>query len=107
MGCGLREIAVAATLGFGAISAAPPSLGSSRTGSCLDSSAAFDGPAAALGLGMRDGILAAFKEANGAGGVDGRRLELVSYDDGYEPKRRSLTPSASSRTGSSRSSARW
>ena len=31
-------------------------------------SAAFDGPAAALGLGMRAGILAAFGEANAAGG---------------------------------------
>ena len=48
-------------------------------------SAAFDGPAAALGLGMREGILAAFDEANAAGGVHGRKLELISYDDGYEP----------------------
>jgi branched-chain amino acid transport system substrate-binding protein len=50
-------------------------------------SAAFDGPAAALGLGMREGILAAFKEANATGGVNRRKLELVSYDDGYEPER--------------------
>ena len=50
-------------------------------------SAAFEGPAAALGLGMRQGILAAFTEANTAGGVNGRRLELVYCDDGYEPDR--------------------
>ena len=50
-------------------------------------SAAFKGPAAALGLGMRQGILAAFKEANAAGGVNGRKLELVSYNDGYEPNK--------------------
>jgi ABC-type branched-subunit amino acid transport system substrate-binding protein len=50
-------------------------------------SAAFKGPAAALGLGMRDGILAAFEEANAAGGVNGRKLELMSYDDGYEPNK--------------------
>ena len=31
--------------------------------------AAFEGPAAALGTGMRQGILAAFEEANRAGGV--------------------------------------
>jgi len=49
-------------------------------------SAAFKGPAAALGLGMREGILAAFREINEAGGIDGRRLELVSYNDGYEPE---------------------
>ncbi len=50
-------------------------------------SAAFEGPAAALGRGMREGILAAFNEANVAGGVNGRKLELVTYDDGYEPER--------------------
>ena len=50
-------------------------------------SAAFKGPAAALGLGMRQGILAAFEEANAAGGVNGRKLELVSYNDGYEPNK--------------------
>ena len=50
-------------------------------------SAAFKGPASALGSGMREGILAAFEEANAAGGVAGRRLELVSYDDGYEPEK--------------------
>lgn len=49
-------------------------------------SAAFSGPASALGLGMREGILAAFDEANRAGGVHGRSLELISYDDGYEPE---------------------
>jgi ABC-type branched-subunit amino acid transport system substrate-binding protein len=47
--------------------------------------AAFDGPAAALGLGMREGIAAAFAEANKAGGVKGRKLDLVTADDGYEP----------------------
>jgi ABC-type branched-subunit amino acid transport system substrate-binding protein len=48
--------------------------------------APLSGPAAALGTGMRDGILAAFAEANKAGGVHNRKLELVSADDGYEPK---------------------
>jgi ABC-type branched-subunit amino acid transport system substrate-binding protein len=36
---------------------------------------------------MREGILAAFNEANAAGGVHGRKLELVSYNDGYEPEK--------------------
>jgi ABC-type branched-subunit amino acid transport system substrate-binding protein len=47
--------------------------------------AALEGPAAALGTGMREGILAAFAEANRAGGVHGRTIELESFDDGYEP----------------------
>ncbi len=49
-------------------------------------SAALTGPAADLGISMRRGILAAFTEVNNAGGVHGRRLELVSYDDAYEPE---------------------
>ncbi len=50
-------------------------------------SAALSGPASALGQGMRLGIRAAFEEANRNGGVRGRRLELVSLDDGYQPER--------------------
>jgi ABC-type branched-subunit amino acid transport system substrate-binding protein len=49
--------------------------------------APFTGPAAALGLQMRNGLLAAFAEANRRGGIGGRQLKLVSYDDGYEPER--------------------
>ncbi|MGR3461474.1 MAG: ABC transporter substrate-binding protein [Roseovarius sp.] len=49
--------------------------------------AALDGPAAALGQGMRLGILAAFEEANDNGGVHGRQIVLESFDDGYEPDR--------------------
>lgn len=49
--------------------------------------AALDGPAAALGQGMRAGIGAAFAEANAAGGVHGREVRLESFDDGYEPDR--------------------
>jgi len=47
--------------------------------------AVFDGPTAALGQDIRIGIFAAFEEANKAGGVNGRKLELISKDDGYEP----------------------
>ena len=49
--------------------------------------AALEGPAAALGQDMRTGIMAAFAEANNAGGVNGRKLELISKDDGYEPNK--------------------
>jgi len=47
--------------------------------------AVLEGPAAALGNGMRLGITAAFEEANRSGGVHGRKLKLISVDDGYEP----------------------
>ena len=49
-------------------------------------SAAFSGRAQELGIGMELGIQAAFKEANDAGGVHGRQLQLVSRDDYYEPE---------------------
>jgi branched-chain amino acid transport system substrate-binding protein len=49
--------------------------------------AALSGPAQALGQGMREGILAAFDEANRVGGINGRKLELKSVDDGYEPQK--------------------
>ena len=49
--------------------------------------AALNGPAQALGQGMREGILAAFEEANRAAGVGGRKLELKSIDDSYEPEK--------------------
>ena len=49
-------------------------------------SAAFSGPAQELGRNMQIGIQAAFHEANQRGGVHGRRLELSSLDDAYEPE---------------------
>lgn len=49
--------------------------------------AALEGPAAALGAGMRTGLQAAFEEANRAGGVHGREVRLKSFDDSYEPNK--------------------
>ena len=49
--------------------------------------APLEGPAAQLGLDMQAGIRAAFEEVNKAGGVKGRKLDLVSLDDGYEPNK--------------------
>src|SRR6201993_5326037 len=49
--------------------------------------AVLEGPASALGRGMRAGIQAAFDEVNARGGVHGRKLKLISRDDGYEPDR--------------------
>jgi ABC-type branched-subunit amino acid transport system substrate-binding protein len=49
--------------------------------------AALEGPASALGQGMKTGLEAAFAEINKAGGVKGRKLELRSIDDSYEPTR--------------------
>lgn len=53
----------------------------------LGQSAAFSGPAKDLGVEMRDGALLAFNEFNRQGGAHGRKIKLISYDDGYEPDR--------------------
>lgn len=78
-------LGIAGTLMVAPASGADPGVFDDRI--VFGQSAVFEGPAAALGSGMREGILAAFGEANTSGGVNGRRLELVSRDDGYEPDR--------------------
>ena len=69
-----------------AVPSSPSSHGIYEDRIVFGQSAALSGPAEALGKGMQAGILAAFKEANDAGGVHGRTIELVSFDDGYEPE---------------------
>jgi ABC-type branched-subunit amino acid transport system substrate-binding protein len=44
------------------------------------------GPAAALGLGIQKGSSVYFDKINKSGGVNGRKIRVISYDDGYEPK---------------------
>ncbi|MEO8248108.1 MAG: ABC transporter substrate-binding protein [Burkholderiales bacterium] len=48
--------------------------------------AAFTGPAAELGKRMQTGMQAYFAAVNAQGGVNGRRIKLISRDDGYEPE---------------------
>ncbi len=47
---------------------------------------ALTGPASALGTGMKKGSLVYFDKVNKAGGINGRKVRVISYDDGYEPK---------------------
>src|ERR1700687_500854 len=75
-----------------AIALAPVTFAAAVNGVTVDTilfgqAAALDGPASALGQGMRSGIQAAFDEINKVGGVHGRKLKLISLDDGYEPDR--------------------
>ena len=46
--------------------------------------AVLEGPSASLGINMRLGIQAAFKEINQTGGISGALLELISVNDNYE-----------------------
>jgi branched-chain amino acid transport system substrate-binding protein len=51
----------------------------------LGQAAVLSGPAAQLGIQMRNGIRSYLEYVNARGGVHGRKLELVSEDDRYEP----------------------
>jgi len=53
----------------------------------LGQAAVFTGPAAQLGIQMRNGIKAYLDYVNEKGGVYGRKLQLVTEDDGYEAAR--------------------
>ena len=53
-------------------------------------STALTGPSAALGIDMRVGIESFFEGVNKQGGVNGKQLELIVQDDGYEPERAAL-----------------
>lgn len=46
---------------------------------------ALTGPAAALGLQLKAGAVAHIDKVNTAGGVHGRKIKLISLDDGYDP----------------------
>jgi len=53
----------------------------------LGQSVALTGPAAQLGIQMRNGARAYLDYVNAQGGVHGRKIELITLDDGYEPSR--------------------
>lgn len=48
-------------------------------------SCALSGPSQDLGTNLRAGMEAYFARINAAGGVNGRKIVLISKDDGYEP----------------------
>ncbi|MET3118436.1 branched-chain amino acid transport system substrate-binding protein [Undibacterium sp. GrIS 1.8] len=50
----------------------------------LGQSAAFTGPAAQLGIQLHAGAKAYFDQVNAAGGVHGRKIEIIKMDDKYE-----------------------
>lgn len=51
----------------------------------LGVSAAFSGPTRGLGIELYRGAQSYFKQVNESGGVNGRKIVLRTYDDGYQP----------------------
>lgn len=79
--------AVALLLPFFGLTALAAEVGVSDTEVRVGQFAAQTGPAAELGKRMQLGMLAHFNAVNAAGGINGRKLTLVSRDDGYEPEK--------------------
>lgn len=61
--------------------------GISDTTITLGMSAPFSSPNEAYGKEMKEGALAYFAQLNAAGGINGRKVELIAIDDGYETER--------------------
>ena len=53
----------------------------------VGSSAALSGHASFLGTQLVQGSLSLINEVNSKNGIHGRKIRLISYDDGYEPDR--------------------
>lgn len=81
----LKHLAATALLALSTICAAEP--GVTDTTVTLGMSAPFSGPNGAYGEDMRQTIQAYFGQLNKAGGVNGRKIELIALDDGYETDR--------------------
>ncbi|MBT6120718.1 ABC transporter substrate-binding protein [bacterium] len=52
----------------------------------LGMSAAFTGPSKDLGLNLHLGASAYFNYINDKGGINGQEIQLIAYDDGYNPE---------------------
>ncbi len=63
----------------------PKTGGVTDTQIALGMSAAFSGPSRGLGIELYRGAMACFSHINSTGGVNGRKVVLKTYDDGYQP----------------------
>ena len=81
----MTKLTVLAALALAAAPAAAQQPGVTADKIVLGQAAVFTGPAAQLGIQMRNGIKSYFDFVNEKCGVNGRKLELVTEDDKYEP----------------------
>ena len=82
-----RRTLIRNCMGMGLAGLALPCLAQVDRKIVLGQSAALSGPASALGEQFRRGAKLLFDAVNARGGVNGRVIELLSLDDGYEPDR--------------------
>lgn len=82
-----RLVLTLAWLAAGSLAAGADEDGVSDDAILFGQVAALEGPSSALGQRLREGIVAAFNEINAKGGIHGRKLQLISRNDGYDPDR--------------------
>ncbi|UCV23933.1 ABC transporter substrate-binding protein [Ferribacterium limneticum] len=80
-----KRLAAVGAIAFSTLCWAEP--GVTDTTITLGMSAPLSGPNGAYGLDMRQTITTYFEQVNKAGGINGRKLELIALDDGYETER--------------------
>jgi branched-chain amino acid transport system substrate-binding protein len=81
----LVAVPIAAALTLAASQAAAQQPGVTADKIVLGQAAVFTGPAAQLGIQMRNGVKSYVDFVNEKGGVHGRKIEVVYEDDKYEP----------------------
>jgi branched-chain amino acid transport system substrate-binding protein len=81
----IKRLAAIGAIAFSTLCCAEP--GVTDTTITLGMSAPLSGPNGAYGQDMQQTIKAYFEQVNKAGGVNGRKLELITLDDGYETDR--------------------
>jgi ABC-type branched-subunit amino acid transport system substrate-binding protein len=81
----LKQLVAVAAIAISTTVAAEPGVTDSKI--TLGMSAPFSGPNGAYGIDMRTVIQTYFDQVNKGGGVNGRKLELIALDDGYETER--------------------
>ncbi|MBS1139491.1 MAG: amino acid/amide transporter substrate-binding protein, family [Proteobacteria bacterium] len=82
----LHKALLACMLALG-LTQAQAEVGVTDSSITLGMSAPFTGPNGLYGMQMREAMLAHFDQVNKSGGVNGRKVELITIDDGYETDR--------------------
>jgi ABC-type branched-subunit amino acid transport system substrate-binding protein len=77
----LRSVAVAVML----VMCAFPSASFASETIDIGMSAAFKGPTGGLGIELYRGSMAYIQRINEAGGINGKQIRIIAYDDGYNP----------------------
>jgi branched-chain amino acid transport system substrate-binding protein len=83
----LTKIAALALLSAGVLAPVAAQQGVTDTEILIGDILPLTGPPALLGVAHNIGVKAAVAEVNAAGGINGRKIRLISEDDGYVPSR--------------------